>query len=35
MYIKRRVGKNLLRFVFGLIQLIDSTRLKFDDLNII
>ena len=30
MYIKPRVGKNLLRFLFGLIQLIGSTRLKFD-----
>ena len=26
MYIKPRVGKNLLRFLFGLIQLIGSTR---------
>ena len=33
MYIKPRVGKNLLRFLFGLIQLIvliGSTHLKFD-----
>ena len=35
MYIKPRVEKNLLRFLFGLIQLIGSTRPKFDDLNII
>ena len=35
MYIKPRVGKNLPRFLFGLIQLIGSTSDPANDLNLL